>query len=404
MNRAVGNVAVLDLRYLAEVTVKVSVGNAGVVLYDPRTFEGSDPRASIAVGNAGVWLEAPAEYELLRGTRVLNATDLSGAGEPLNAVVIGTLIVKNDVTERQITDSIGNLIVRGEVVCPETLVAAVKSKMRNRDAKIIAYAGNPEILTGRVTINERFLRTLKQSTSLLVVGRVQMVQPMDTTLLAERLLHLRVVGRVLIKEEYAVVLDASNDAGECNVEMVPAGYEYVDTPLALDELMVRRYSGRGLYAADRLLFTERVTPDLLRGHLRGIISEKVVICPDELRLPVLELCQDAAPLVLGYTGRLMLVEGDLRLAACDLDYTSGPLALVVCGTLAIDAGIPARVLFEKIGQIDNFGLIEADSGQCGALRARLRTADGQIEERDRTEEATDDTSGLAIGNVDYLKM
>lgn len=108
--------------------------------------------------------------------------------------------------------------------------------------------------------------------------------------------------------------------------------------------------------------------------------------------------------MLGYTGRLMLVDGDDRLTVSDLEYTSGLLTLAVFGTLSIDPAIPAQLLFEKIGRIHNFGLIEADPGQCGALKAKLCTANGEIEERGLAETDTNAESGLVIGNIDYLKL
>lgn len=397
--RRIGNVAILDLRQASEAALADirSIGNVAVVLYSPET---ANLVARLTMGNVASVVEAPAKARTISGQETFNRDSLKNRSEPQDIVLTGQLIIEPDVPEADLAQGLGELVVTGQLLCPQHLLGVVQSKIRHSSGQIQAYDKEARATVGVLALNESYLHSLQDNTHLLVIGKVVATETLPNDLLEQKIQKIQLVGKIVCREENAPALLARlNDPIGVSKVIIPAGFTWVERSVVLDAGMLESLPGKKLYCAGMVQIGEDVTAEGLDKALEKLIVKDVLICPAGLRSVIGRKCNLLETRAIFYTGELWLVESEMTLLASRFNYLEGKATLVVHGELAIAPEVEPKLLADRLEKVHNFGEISCSQEQMGALQARLGINEGEFIDT----EAIEEEAGT-IGNVAYLKL
>jgi hypothetical protein len=252
---------------------------------------------------------------------------------------------------------------------------------------------------GRLNLDENTLRGLDDASTLVVMGRLGLPEVLPNDLVEQKIERIQVMGRIMCHEENVQAILARVVNQMSRTTIIPAGFEFVDRPLTLGNILLESLPGRKLYCTDRVQIEPDVDASLLDENVGALISEDIIICPVGLRHVIAQKCNLLESKVIFYEGELWMVDDETDLRASRFDYLEGRATLVVYGELTIDAEIDPRTLAERLAKVHNMGEIRCTPEQMGAIQARLGTSDGEL-----VDAAQAETAGDGMGNVGHLAL
>jgi len=398
--RSIGNIGVLDIRKATEETVASmgAVGNVGLILHSPET---AHLVARMRAGNLGITVEVPPGFEMRthNGNLVITHNYFEDETTPVFLLVNGRLEIARDVPPEQIASGLGGLVVNGQLIYPESLAGALKSKIRQVNGEELSYPEGDRLVRGSLKMDQTYLRSLGDSSTLVVTGTLNMPEVLPNDLLEQKLRKLHVKGSVRCYAENAETILArlSDRHWNPHMKVIPSGFALIQRRVVLDHASLRSLPGRKLYCTRRTQVDNELDPAILDESLEALICEGLLICPTALKEVISRKCNVLETKTAFYEGEPWIVDGVLELAASRFDYLEGKSSLFVFGVLTISPDVEPGVLADRLADVHNFGLINCAVEQMGAIQARLRTNDGVLEES--TEAG--DTDGL---NVGYLAL
>lgn len=399
--KVIGNVGVLDLRTATEEAVAEikQIDNVGEVLCTPET---AGLVLHLNIGNMGTILEIPADAKMISGQTVINRDFFKSQTEASTIVISGQAIIKPEVTADDIKGGLGDLIITGQILCPEHLAGVIQSKARDLQGQVLVYNPQAKLVMGNLTLDEHYLRALPDASELMVTGRLNASQVLPNDLLEQKIQKIQVGNRVVCREENAQVLMARLDdkAGSPKMTIIPAGFELVEQPLVLDAGLLGALPGRKLYCTRPVQIGEDVTAEVLDQALDALAAESLLVCPAALQPTIAQKCNLLQTQAIFYQGELWLVEGESTLLATRFDYLADKATLIVRGELTVAPEVEPRVLAERLDKVHLFGEIFCTPQQMAALQSRLGINQGEL--LDAT--AAEATGENEIGNVGILKL
>ena len=406
--RAFGNIGVLDLLSATEESVAgiSQVGNVGVVLY---SRENAGLLARVSIGNMGTSIEAPADAKLLRGQTVIDREYFKQQAASVNLVVLGQLVIYPDVPAEEIESGLGELVVAGQLICPEHLMGIVQSKIRDLSGQAVSYTQAGRLTLGDLALDEQSLRVLDDGTELVVVGNLKVPHVLPTDLLEQKIQKIQVLGRIVCHEENAQTLLSRTDdkTGSTSTTIIPAGFELVERPLVLDTDLLGALPVRKLYCTDRVQVDQGVDADALDSGLEALMVKDIVICPETLKGVLYRKCNVLETQAVFYEGEPWLVDDELTLTPSRFEHLEGEATLIVFGEVTVAPDVDPTVLGERLARVDNFGMIRCTPEQMGAIQARLGVSEGELVDSTLVEEVgeeMDEGADVMVGNVGYLKL
>ena len=402
--KVIQNVATLDLRTasaasLAEIK---RIVNVATVLYAP---EVADQVTRLNMSNVASIVAAPANARVISGQETLRRETFADLEQPLVLVISGQVIINPDMPADVLKAGLGDLIVSGQVLCPEPLVGVVQAKASKLSGQIIAYRAEIKMTMGNLDLTDIYLRSLDDGAELMVFGKVSALQPLSPELLQQKIGAMRVFGAVVCREEYAeALLPCLNDEmGTAHVTIVPAGFEFVSKSLILDEDLLEALPNKKLYCTRLVRIGEGVKPEGLDQALETLIVTDQLICPAALKTVMARKCNLLETDAIFYTGTLWLIEDEAHLTPARMALLTGQATLVVTGELTVAADMSPQLLADRFDKVHNLGAIRCTSEQMAALQLHLGINKGEFEDSTQTEEP-DDSRVNVIGNVAYLKL
>ncbi|TLS36246.1 hypothetical protein [Pseudalkalibacillus caeni] len=394
--RNIGNVNELDLTTAKEEDVQgLEVGNVRVVYYTPAT---ANLVSKISFGNIGSTVVIEEGIQIHRGNLTVDKNNL----HRLQGVFVsGNLILKNNITEEEVSEQIETLSVGGDIICPTHLAAILQSKVSELTGNVKTYENQYRILEGKTKLTMPLVRSMAPDTALFVRGKFVMVDDLPDDLLREKIATLDIQGKVIMKEEYLPFFyETVDDPNTLKLEIIPEGYTFIEGALELNTHNIERFNGDKLYVADAITFAEDVTKEQVQQHIGGLQSEEAIVCPGSIQSEVYKLLSDVSTTVLTYEDELLLVTGNHLLTASELESRDNKVTIINFGVTELDSGVTSELLKEKVANVDNFGVIRTAGKEHGAIQAKLRTASGVVQEKKEDEESEE----KGIGNVNYLKL
>ena len=415
----VGNLSVLDLRRASDESFSsISViGNLGVVLYSRETAHLLSRIGSV-VGNLGGSIEAPADAIVHAGD-VQFVADYFGADESArNLVVAGRVVVSPDLPSGDIDRGLGQLVVTGDLICPDHLSSHIWAKTSHLGGQQVVYPQGSRVILNNLDVDDTFLGALPDAATLVVVGNLNMRQVVSDALLDEKLKQLQVTGRILVHEEnaQAVLERLSQEPAGLRVTTIPQGHSLVDRQLLLDDASLASLPSPRLYCTRRVVVDPATNPELLDERLESLVCKQMVMCPTSLGKVMSRKCDVTQNQLVLYEGTLWIIEDERELIPSTFEYLEGQVTLLVRGVVKISPEIEPSVIADRVAKIHNWGVISCTPGQMGAVQARLGISSGVLADSTK-EEAEDeldknindrinDASGQGgvIGNVEYLAL
>ncbi len=396
--QVIGNVGLLDIRHAEPESIEAieRIGNVGTVLYSRAT---APLLTKLNIGNIGSSLEVPDDTQFVAGQLTVHRDYFKHQENPLNLMIAGQMIVNPDVPVDELSAGLGELYIAGQVVCPDHLIGALQAKIKNLSGQTVVYKGEARIIMGKLKLDNAFLHGLDDGVSLLVMGKVNASDLLDEALLTQKIDEIRVMGKVLCREENTEGLQSLMAGDEVKITKIPAGYQMIDRPLILDSTLLGALATRKIYCTERIEVAADVTPELLDAEIDGLKSEDLIISPKALSAVVARKTNLLTERVVFYEGQLWVVHGEETLRLQRFDFVDGAMTLLVSGELTIDPAVEPSMLAERLHQIVNFGEIRCTPAQMGAVQARLTVDEGAL-----VDSTADEPDELTLGNVGHLAL
>ncbi|MFN8443372.1 MAG: hypothetical protein U0175_21525 [Caldilineaceae bacterium] len=395
--RIIRNVATLDLRSASAAAIGgiARVENVATLIYSP---ENADLVSKLSIGNVATMLKVPEGARLSTGQEEISRDSFKGLDAPLDLYVTGQLLIKADVAEDDLRAGLNSLSVSGQLIYPETVAGAVKSKLLHMNGQAIAYEPESKFVTGKWVLTESYLRGLEDNSVFLVFGRLDATELLPNDLLAQKIKKIRAMGRVTCREENsAVLLARTQDAS--SITTIPVGYSYLGDSLVLDASRLSALPGKKLYVS-RLQVDANVTSEALDQAIEALTITDLLIAPASLSATLAKKCNLLETEAIFYEGELWLIDNETTLYASRFDYLEGKATLIVRGELKIAEDVEPKALAQHFAKVHNWGEIYCTPAQISALQARLGTNKGEFSQPAIKQEE----DGNVIGNAAYLVL
>ena len=397
-----GNIGVLDIRAAdAEALRGIRrIGNLGLLLHGP---DNAALVNTLSVGNLGCTVEAPAHYKLEMAPVRFDAKALRNRSEPLGMVIMGPVTVDTDVSVEDIEQGIERLSIMGPVICPDSLVAALRSKTEQQMGPVTSYpAGAKLVSVGSLTLDHDALAALEDHTAL-KVRRLIVPDVLPRDLLTRKIQWLSVSGRVLCYEDDAPLLRSLMPHPSGKFTLLPAGFTVIKRALTLDGTFLRFSGTPKIYVDGRIIVDPSVTAEEIDRNLQELRCARTILAPASLRDSLAPKCDLTRDQVSFYDGTLWLEEGSTDLTTERFAYLDGVATLLVEGVVTIHEAVDPALLIEKLAKVHNSGTIRCTPRQMGALQARMDRNEGALVDSTAAMDRHPHRPGR-IGNIEFLAL
>lgn len=400
-DRVLGNIGVLDLRHATEASIAPirRIGNVGLIITSPDTRH---LVARLNMGNVGTTLSVPFEAKVLTGQVEITRDYFVGQTEPQSLVVTGQLLIRPEVTAEALTAGLDQLVVCGQLLCPEPLVGAVQAKLKDMTGQLQVYGANMEVVIGNLRFDRIYLEGLKEGSGLAVIGHLEAPEILEEKRLARCLTRLTVLGKLTCREENLPHLRAVLSGPPPQIASIPAGFEPLAGSVVLDSANLGNLPGRRLHCPGGVRLTPEIEPAQLDQTVDQLRILGLLIAPTRLRETLARKCDLLQTQAVFYESELWLIDEPTTLVAARFDYLEGKATLVVRDRLEIAPDLEPRVLADRLDKVHNLDCIRCTPAQMAALQARLGLNQGEFQDSTLPDEEGEDESG--IGNVGVLRL
>ena len=401
---AYGNIGVLDIRAADEAALRGirRIGNLGVLVHGPHNAALVN---TLSIGNIGCAVEAPAHYKLEMAPVRLDAKALRDRPEALGMIIMGPVTVDSDVSAEDIEHGIERLFVMGPVICPDNLVAPLRSKTEQQMGLVTTYPAGTKLvsISGSLKLDHDVLAALEDHTAL-KVRRLIVPDALPRDLLTLKIQWISVSGRVLCYEDDAPLLRSLMPQPSGKFTLLPAGCKVIERALAIDSTFLRFSATPKMYVDGRITVDPAVTAEEIDQNLQELRCAGMILAPASLRDSLAPKCDLERDQVLFYDGTLWLEEGSAELTTERFAYLDGVATLLVEGAVTIHEAVEPALLMERLAKVHNYGTIRCTPRQMGALQARMARNEGALVDSTAAEDEDEDEASPGIGNVGFLAL
>ena len=380
MSKRIGNVGVLNLLNATAESVKSAgrIGNIGAVLY--RAGQGH-VLTSLSAGNIGATVEVPDGYSYYDGLLEIDRAYLESLNKPLKLVVIGSVLIKEDVTADLLDRDELELIVHGDIYSPATLKGAVSQRFSGGSRKVKSYSGELRLENGNFILSNAFLESMERPVYLKVNGKLELPKELDLGLFNEKVANIEVNGLVqLCEEQETAFYKKAGSAVKGSIEVIPSCFERLKKTFRLNNRSIRSMQGRNVYTKKPILFETDVRREKAE-EIGEIHSSSFIVCNEELEDIMYRKLAKLETEVLSYADNFIFIEGDQEWSEAQLQAIEQPAAVIVEGKLTFAEDVKPASVKDKIATLDLFGEIQTDSAEVrAALQTKLRANEGLVSE------------------------
>jgi hypothetical protein len=396
------NVNVLDMRKTPKETIDklAMIRNVNVLLVSPETA-GFVPGIPTKNLNAVAQVPADVEIQTCMSSLTINANYLRSLPSARFLLVMGRVIVEDDVTAELIEEKIDGLVVMGMVVCPESVTGTLQSKAKVMMGKTISYAEGSVLVTSSLSLDDTFLQGLPDATRLVVTSSLRVIDNVTDSLLEKKLQSLLVVGTILSRREHELALKSKLERPR-DMIVIPTGHQLVEGMLTLDAMSLQSLDDARLFSMGDILISDDVEAEALDRSVAHLESLGSILCPAELKDVLRTKCDMLGNRVILFEGALWYVNDDRQLLAEQFEYIDGLMTIVNRANLTIGGDVSAQMLLDHVAKIHNLGDIECRPEHISAVEARLGIRDGNIQQEKQAEQPADE--GPQIGNANMMVL
>jgi hypothetical protein len=193
------------------------------------------------------------------------------------------------------------------------------------------------------------------------------------------------------------------------MKVIPAGYELVEKPLELNDLILESLRAKKIYCTEWVQIASEVTAETLDEKLEALISDERIYCPEGLKDVIIKKCDWLKTNVELYTGELWVIADARELPGYAFDHLEGVATLVVFGELVLNPQITPEALTERLAKVHNCGSISCTPEQMGAIQSLLGISEGRLSDstkppKVKEDEPEDDAIKESYVNAKYVSL
>jgi len=398
MERNYGNVGVLDIRDTSEKVFDddFKIGNIGVVLYSKQT---APLLKHVHAGNIGTSIECNDDFQLIQGKSVLGSETLGDLKNPLRLIVMGKLVVQDDVNAESLEKGIAFLQVFGKLICPSDLLPTLQAKTKNLSGKIETYPSGYRLIEKNLRFDRAQILAFQPGSKLAIFGDVSFDKDLPLQALKERLAGFYVRGNLSIPEHLVeAVQSILHPQAVSALNVIPEGYESVPEDMQISPSDLALWEGAKIYFAGSVRFSSEINEEDL-NRLQDFIAKGEVYCRESLLPMIVQKCDRFKTRFVLYKDRLFFNEGQAELSKAFLTQRDGTVTIVNNGMLSFDPKITAEEIRKYVDVIRNSGVLSVANSQMGAVQEKAKESEGPILSNSNEGEGSPGT-----GNIGVLKL
>lgn len=380
--KVIKNIGILSVLSNNDVEIlkqDVQIKNIGCLVVR-EDFYTKYPKLTFQNSGSSIFIPKDAEYSLVVGNKTIDNTYLEAIDTPVYVVIVGVLEISSDVDTAMFAQKILGINSVGVIVCKESLLGTINAKLKGQTALTVTRGDdeNPSIVmeNGDNIIDSNYLKSLKEKSILILNGSTVATELLDKDMFCEKVFKIIINGNFVVSEENAALIDGYATINGSKT-VVPAGYEYVDIDIVIDQNNIKNYSGKKLFSEKSITFDEGLSKSMILGNPFKLISQ-YVICKKELADSIDSLIDDMNTKKIIYDDKLIVNHEKRMITAKELMYSKSALHIINHGTLEIEKGMDDDLLFEKISGIHNFGIIKCDQDSYGIVQLNVIVNEGSV--------------------------
>lgn len=377
------NTGICDMTKLREETLAayghITINAAAILL---------SPKAKELLAGAPVTMNAATITDVPEGLQmsVKNGMFEIAGGEaptvPTMLTVNGKLIIRPGSQEA--LKGYASIQINGMVIYPRSLEGIMAGVQVN--GKAMSYPDEAILIDGKLRVDELFILRAKDA-AYFVTGSVAMTdETLDIQALVQKGTRFITRKAYIAQKLLADALPLFDD--EARITAIPGGFAFIEGAETLDEGLVLQHGTR-LFFPDDLFIEEKQEGTLKK--LEGLIVTGSVTLPERLAETFLAAKPRYSTLHT-YKGTLLRDRGSLTISLAMLHQHPEGLTLVDCGSVTLEADIPAQDILDKLTLID-CGAVLCHQGQQGALE-QVASGVGDITTADHDEEEAEKEDDL----------
>jgi len=384
----------LDMRETTEqVASRILHVNTGNVLVTAETRD----FLSMFSNNVGNLIEVPKEVRLktVLSGEIMGRDAFMGEVEPFLIMNMSDITLEPDVTAEGVEGSWYEIINMGNILYPEHVAGPITNKLTSNMGTLTPYKSSAQLIKGDVMLDEVYLASLDDDADLVVTGNLRIPEPVPNDTLDRKINTVLVRGDVLCRAENVSMLRSKFDPkfGSPETNVVPDEHELVERDLSLTAGTIRSWKKRKIFATGNVTMHEDIDTDTLERALDRLVCTGRVLCPEPLSEVFSSVCDTLNTDVIFYGGALWVVETDLTLRQSRLDLIDGTATLYNSGNVNIEEDVDARILYDRLAAVYNWGTITCFPDQMSSVEARVAVNEGTLHEASEQEERDEEDQG-----------
>lgn len=399
MERNYGNIGLLDIRSATEKTFEdqFKIGNIGVVIYSKKT---APLLKYVNAGNIGTSIECDEDVQIVQGKTILSSESLGELASPLRLLVMGKLVVQDNLTKDALLKGIDFLHVSGKILCPSDLLPTLQTKAKDLSGKIETYPSGFRLIEKNLHLDNVQVQTFQPNSKLAVFGDVYFHNDISIKSIKNRLAGLYIRGNLMVPEGLIESIHSIlHPQSTCQFNVIPDGYEAILEDIQVNPSDLTLWTGAKLYFAGSVRFSPQVNNTDI-NQIQNFIARKGVICRENLLSAILQKCDRFKTQFTLYKDRLFYNEGQTEISKDYLCEGDGVVTIVNTGMLSFDSLITQEDIRDKIHDIRNSGLLSVAKNKMGAIQDKLIESHGQVIANSNES----DSSSSGTGNIGILKL
>ncbi|MBS4200952.1 hypothetical protein KHA93_15045 [Bacillus sp. FJAT-49732] len=402
MKQRIGNIGLLNLTNATEESIQgiEGIDNVGLVIYKK---ENAHLLSALNIENIGKTVSIRDGYAFFNGILNIDQAYIESIQEPVKLFINGIVIIDKNVQADQIKKELFHFILNGKVYSPAHLSGSVSNLFADGELNVTTYPGEPpRIENGKFTLSNSFLQSLESQQYLVVNGLLTFSPDLNVDLFNEKISNMEVHGKIIIHEEQeAYLYKKMASLATSPAEVIPAGFELVESQLRLNSRSIRRFKNKNIMTRRPIVIDADVSREALSNAFSKIHSSSIIICHEDVEDIIYELCSLLDTEVLAYDKSFILIENEEEWSNDQFLALKEPSNFIVRGELTLDEDVDSEVLQEKIVAIDLMGeIIVSNKKLKGSLQNLLRLNDGEITERNKTK----DEKSSYLNNIGELSL
>lgn len=400
----VENIGVLDVREIKEELAEkiTAIENIGILI---ESDQSQVLLKDVKKANIGVTIKVPSDKNISiakqNGSLEVDREYFEGIDGQIVFLVNGELIFKNDIDLDLIKEKLFSILVNGELICPRKFSGIMQTKGTINGA-LTLYSSDYTFIKGKVKLDNRFLKSLRKD-SKISIEKLLVLEPIDLTLLEERISNIEVLGKLIIleslEEDISQYIDNYYSVNKELIPNIDGEIHYIGKDVLIDNRFLEKYNEAIIYIDGNVSFNLEENTDFGK-HIKLLLCKKIT-CKKKI--------YDMIKGHIGENVNVEIMEEGLRINTGHMVLTGKigeEIIIKNMGKLDIDENLDIETFSKNVVEIRNYGLIVVPEDKLDIIKEKVKVNRGAISSaKERQEKAkAESKEEILYANMGELKL